>query len=242
LRHFLLVIVLLLSTMSIVRAQQADGEMARFTILMPKDGMQKQFEDGYKRHLKWHVDNGDTWNWYGWFIASGARRGLFIDATFGHSWAAFDKPINPAADVADLEINVFPFAKVFTQFTCSSLPIHSVGTSVELSAALPQVIYFKIKPGQESTFEQFLANARNAFPKIAPEQKFLWYRVEDGEQTPQYLLFLPHRNYAEMQNTQNFLTRLWELDKAAQTMFQNSVAEVAIETMRYRADMTYLPK
>jgi hypothetical protein len=47
LKHFLFVLMLLLSTMSVVRAQQTDGEMARFTILEPKDGMQKQFEDGY---------------------------------------------------------------------------------------------------------------------------------------------------------------------------------------------------
>ena len=164
--------------------------------------MQRQFEAGYKRHLKWHVDNGDTWNWYGWFIVSGPRRGYFIDTTFGHSWADFDKPVNPAGDVADLEINVNPFARVFTQFTCTALPGQSLGTSADLSAALPQVIYFKIKPGQESTFEQFIASLRNEFPKIAPEQKFLWYRVEDGEQTPQYLLFLPHKSYAEMQSSQ----------------------------------------
>jgi hypothetical protein len=242
LRNFLLVIIVLLSATSVVWAQQTDREMARFTILVPRDGMQKQFEEGYKRHLKWHVDNGDTWNWYGWFITSGARRGFFIDTTFGHSWADFDKPVNPAADVADLEVNVSPFAKVFTQFTCAFLPAQSVGANAELSAALPQVIYFKIKPGHESTFEQFLANVRNDFPKIAPEQKFLWYRVEDGEQTPQYLLFLPHKSYAEMQATQHFLAKLWERNKAAQTMFQDSVAEVSIETMRYRADMTYLPK
>jgi hypothetical protein len=68
------------------------------------------------------------------------------------------------------------------------------------------------------------------------------YRVENGEQTPQYLLFLPHNSYAEMQSTQNFRARLWERKKAAQTMFQNSVAEVVIETMRYQADMTRLPK
>jgi hypothetical protein len=74
-----------------------------------------------------------------------------------------------------------------------------------------------------------------------PYPKFLWYRFEDSEQTPQYLLFLQH-SYAEMQSTQYFLARLWERNKAAQTVFQNSVAEVVIETMRYRADMTNLPK
>jgi hypothetical protein len=44
---------------------QSYNHLARFTILVPKDGMQKQFEEGYKRHLKWPVEDGETWNWYG---------------------------------------------------------------------------------------------------------------------------------------------------------------------------------
>jgi len=204
--------------------------------------MQKEFEGGYKNHLKWHIDHGDTWNWYGWFIASGTRRGYFVDTTFGHSWADFDKPVSPAADVADLEVNVFPFARVLTQFTCTALSAQSVGTSAELSAALPQLAWFKIKPGQQLTFELFLAIFHDEIPKIVPEQKFLWFRVEDGEQTPQYLLFLPHKSYSEMENTQNLFDRLRSRKSETSTLIQDSVAEVAIETMRYRADMTYLPK
>ena len=240
-RNFSLVTIFLLGATPVFWAQQ-DKEMARFTVLVPKDGMQRQFEEGYKRHLKWHVDNGDTWNWYGWFVISGERRGFFMDTTFGHSWADFDKPVNPTSDVADLEIHVLPFARVHTQFTCASLPAQSVGASADLSAAFPRVLYFKIKPGQESTFERFLASFRKDVPKITPEQKFLWFRVEDGEQVPQYLLFLPHENYAAMQNTNGILAKVLGQNKEAQAMYQDSVAEVKAETMRYRADMTYLPK
>ncbi len=241
-RTFLLAITFLLSATPLVWAQKTVGEVARFTILAPREGMQKEFEGGYKNHLKWHIDHGDTWNWYGWFIASGTRRGYFVDTTFGHSWADFDKPVSPAADVADLEVNVFPFARVLTQFTCTALSAQSVGTSAELSAALPQLAWFKIKPGQQLTFELFLAIFHDEIPKIVPEQKFLWFRVEDGEQTPQYLLFLPHKSYSEMENTQNLFDRLRSRKSETSTLIQDSVAEVAIETMRYRADMTYLPK
>jgi hypothetical protein len=220
---------------------QSDNQLARFTILIPKDGMQRQFEDGYKRHLKWHVDNGETWNWYGWFVASGTRLGYFIDATFEHSWSDFDKPINPAADRADLEVNVFPFVTLFTQFTCVHLTSYSARTNTDLSAASTQVTYFKVKPGKEREFEKFLAAFRDDYPKIAPDQNFSWYRVEDGDKTPQYLLFVPHKNQAERQKSDNFWTKLWQQNAEAQTRFQDSVAEITTETMRYRADLTFVP-
>jgi hypothetical protein len=174
-------------------------------------------------------------------VASGTRLDYFIDATFGHSWSDFDKPINPAADLADLEVNVLPFVTVFTQFTCVHLTSYSVATNTDLSAALPQVIYFKVRPGQEQTFEEFLASFRSDYPKIAPDQNFSWYRVEDGDKTPQYLLFVPHKNQAERQTPDNLWTKLWEQNAEARNKFQNSVAEVTIETMRYRADLTFIP-
>lgn len=240
-RNFLLLAFFCLLTTTEIFGRKSNNDLARFTILVPKEGMERQFEDGYKRHLKWHVDNGDTWNWYGWMVASGVRVGYFIDATFGHSWADFDKPINPTADVADFEINVSPFAKFLTQFIAAYLPTYSVGTNADLSSALPRVIYFKVKPGQEQTFEEFLAAFRSDYPKIAPDQNFLWFRIEDGDQTPQYFLFMPHKNFAERQKSQNFLAKLWARNIEARTKFQNSVAETITETMRYRADLTFIP-
>lgn len=241
-KNTLLLILFILGITMKIDAQDHDSNLARFTVLIPKDGMQRQFEDGYKRHLQWHIDNGDTWNWYGWTIASGKRLGYFVDATFGRSWADFDKPVNPAKDSADLDINVRPFAKAYTQFVCAFLPEFSRGTNADLSAALPQIISFKINPGQELAFEKFLAGFHKEWQKNEPEQNYLWYRIEDGEDVPQYLLFLPHWNFTEKRKTENFLAKLWKQNPSLQSVFQTSVAEISGETMRYRADMTYIPK
>lgn len=225
-----------------ILGQKSDKVLARFTFIVPKERMQKQFEDGYKRHLQWHIDNGDKWNWYGWFIASGNRIGYFVDATFGHDWADFDKPVDPAKDVADIAINVLSFAKFYSQFTCAYLPEVSRGTEQDLASALPQNIYFKIKPGFEPTFEKFLAELHKDWQKTEFGQNYLWYRIEDGGESPQYLLFLPHKIFTEKQKTQNFLAKIWSGNTAAQNLFQQSVEKITSETLRYRADMTFIPK
>src|SRR4051812_24549663 len=87
---------------------------ARFTVLAPKEGMQNDFEAGYKRHLEWHAAQPDTWSWLGWSIVTGDRIGTFIDATVGHEAADFDAPVAPAADLADNVKNVLPYGRLVT--------------------------------------------------------------------------------------------------------------------------------
>ena len=57
----------------------AEQRYARITVLAPRDGMQKEFEEGYKRHLEWHRAHADRWSWYGWTVTTGERFGTFID-------------------------------------------------------------------------------------------------------------------------------------------------------------------
>jgi hypothetical protein len=86
----------------------AAQDVCQFAFWKPKD--KYGFEAGYTRHLEWHKANRDTWNWYGWFIVSGPRYGMFVDATFNHRWTDFDNAVNPAGDRADNELNVEPYA------------------------------------------------------------------------------------------------------------------------------------
>ena len=108
--------------------------LARSTVLVLEDGMQKQFEEGYKRHLQWHIDNGETWYWYGWFIASGTRRGYFTGVTFGHQWTAFISLSTRRAMRKIILLNVLPYAKVDTTLLCSHLTKVSLQTASSRSA------------------------------------------------------------------------------------------------------------
>lgn len=236
----LIFFIILFSVLTVtVFAQNQSGNLARFTILAPKAGMERQFEDGYKRHLEWHKTNGDTWNWYGWFVTSGTRRGQFIDATFGRTWADFDKPVNPSADRADNQINVLPFAENTAGYTAVFMPQVSRAKDADLSAPMQRVFYLKLHAGSEGRFNQFLAEFSN---QVARDQSFLWYRIEDGDDVPQYFVMLPHNSFGEFEKTENLFERVLEKSETARNTLKESVREMRVETMRFRADLTYLPK
>jgi hypothetical protein len=93
-------------------AAAAEQRYARITVLAPREGMQKEFEEGYKRHLEWHRAHADRWTWYGWTVTTGERFGTFIDGTFDHPAADFDAAVAPADDAADNAKNVLPYARI----------------------------------------------------------------------------------------------------------------------------------
>src|SRR6476660_1106439 len=104
---------------------------ARITILAPKPGMQKDLEEGYKRHLEWHRSNADKWTWYGWIVTTGPRFGYLVDGTFDHEAADFDTPVSPAEDAADNAKNVFPYASVAGTAFYRMRPDLSRGTNLQ---------------------------------------------------------------------------------------------------------------
>ena len=74
-------------------AQTGSGDhgIAAFSFWQPKDA--QRFEAGYKKHLQWHKNSGDAWDWYGWYVISGPHDGQFLDATFDHSFSDFMHPV-----------------------------------------------------------------------------------------------------------------------------------------------------
>src|SRR3954452_24837517 len=85
---------------------------AKMVIWQPKPGMERDFEEGYKRHLEWHRRNNDPWVWHGWTLLTGERDGWFVDGSYFHVWTDFDTPVKPAEDGADNAVNVSPHADV----------------------------------------------------------------------------------------------------------------------------------
>lgn len=94
-------------------------------------GKQDTFEAGYVAHLGWHAEHKDPLPWYGWYVTSGPRTGLFIDGTFGIPFAAMDQRVDPAGDGADMEARVLPFAKARTYSALELLPEVSTVRTLE---------------------------------------------------------------------------------------------------------------
>ena len=61
---------------------RAQSDNAAFLFAYDIDrGKEEAFEAGYAAHLAWHADHADALPWYGWYVTSGPRTGLFIDDT-----------------------------------------------------------------------------------------------------------------------------------------------------------------
>lgn len=216
-------------------AQEA-GNVARLVFWKMKPGMDRDFEQGYKRHLDWHRSNHDLWSWFGWSIISGERDGYFVDGTFFHNWSDLDSPVNPSADGADVDLNVTPYGDAQLVATYESVPGLTALGPRELNSPLLTLCYFAVRPGGGAEFESLLASS---FQSVKPgEVRFALLRPVNG--ATEYILLLAASKLSEQERQAQLLSRL--LESAARDKKGNVLVErFHTETARYRPDMSNLP-
>jgi hypothetical protein len=134
----------------------SNGPYARISVLRPHDGDTVDFEAGYIRHLDWHRQNNDTWTWYGWTVWAGERQRWFVYATFGHSAAEMDSPVDPAGDERDNIVNVTPHGHFVGSALYEFLPALSHGTGVPTPTARLELATVDLVPGSAKAFEAAL--------------------------------------------------------------------------------------
>lgn len=231
--------------MSVAAHQRQASLAARIVVIKPKEGMQKQFEEGYKRHLEWHRRNKDTWTWYGWQIIAGDRLGYFMDGTFGHRWEDFDAPVSPAEDAADNAANVTPYADFLSLGHYALRPDISRGSLLEDRMPSPflELLSYHIRPGREAEFEALVRKSNGARARISPSARYTWYQLINGGEQSTYILLLPLNKLSELQFSQKLVAGfLGESNTSKNARRADSVVgEVRSETLRYRADMSYFP-
>jgi hypothetical protein len=86
---------------------QSPERVGRFTFLTPKAAVGPDLAEAYKKHLNWHRQANDQWTWFGWQIITGDRVGTIVDATLV-TWDDLNRPVDPAADIADFAAVVGP--------------------------------------------------------------------------------------------------------------------------------------
>ena len=196
---------------------------ARMVVIVPKPGQAEAFEKGYERHLQWHRGAKDTWTWYGWTFVLGNRINRFMDGTFGHAAADFDAAVQPAADAADNNVNVVPYADFVSHGIYQRMDAMGAGEPLPDASPFLSMTTYHIRPGQEAAFEQAVARARG----MAARQT--WYRLQAGGEAPQYVLMraVPSFGAAATLGTPYTLSGL--------------VDRVDNELLRYRPNLSYRP-
>lgn len=217
-------------------ASEPSGNAARVVAWQPKEGMTREFELGYQRHLEWHRAQNDPWTWHGWSIVSGPRTGYFVDGTFFHRWTDFDVPVAPREDAADNATNVVPYATLHSVAAYETVPSLSRFEPSQLTAPLLMFTYIEVAPGRGEEFEAALAaRARDA----SSTTSFAFLRPAVGSH--EYLLLQPAQLQSELAAHAAFVDRVLA-SVVRKEGGRPIVKRLRSETGRYRPDLSYVSR
>jgi hypothetical protein len=212
-----------------------DNKVAHFSVWKPKAGHEQHFEKGYKQHLLWHRDNGDTWAWYGWYIISGSRAGQFVDATFNHAWADFDKPVKPAEDQADNLLHTYPFGDFKGGYKLVHLTSLSISDSNSLQSKFLRLIWIHVT---DVTAGKKLIEKLKTTYQLAGIKSFMTFKLVDGDDLNQLLLVIGLNRFEEYGRFENLQEDLSAIEFALKI---KTITSITSETLAYRADMSLFP-
>jgi hypothetical protein len=207
-------------------APHAKGPYARIAIMRPLDGHFVDFEAAYIRHLAWHEEAKDSWTWYGWTIDYSERRMWFVYASFGHSAAEMDNPVDPAGDNRDNIMNVAPHVDHWGNALYEFLPHMSRGSGIPTPTARLELTTVDLNPGGESRFEAALGTVQPAL-----QDETLWYRMIVGGTAPKYIRLRPRQGLAATIDGRN--------EQALPDGATPLVAKTAVEVLTLRPTMSY---
>ena len=224
----IVVLALILACMALQGLAQTAAKMVTW---QAKPGMERDFEEGYKRHLEWHRRNNDPWVWHGWTLLTGERAGWFVDGSFFHAWTDFDIPVKPAEDGADNAVNVNPHADVRNVGIVEGLPNLSNVQPDGLRSPLMIILRLSVGAGSEGKLEATMASA------LQGKEFANWQRLvlRPASGWNEYVLMIPTGKQSEVGAQQQKIRILVEAVQASGV----SITRVDNELARYRVDMSY---
>jgi hypothetical protein len=225
-----------------------DGNIAKIVFFRAKPGMTQQLEDGLKKHVVWHKEQGGTWAWYVWTYETGDFTGGYASGTFGHSWSDFDNPdIDWETDIAYVREIILPYVAEGSQWRYFE-DIPKVSKPLDKPAMLSEVIRFRLRYGKDADFMYLIGKFHEAIEKTGWPVHYRWARLANGGDSPIYVLIIPHQSYASIKGPeQNFVQMLTEAvgEQEAQMLLEKWAKVVKSENAhleRNRPDLSYIPE
>lgn len=218
------------------------GDAAHLFGYRAKPGMRERFDAGYRKHLEWHRAHRDPLVWYGWYVGDGPRAGMFVDGSFGASFAAFDGRVDPEGDASDGAANVTAYADGAMRTSYRLRRELSTGFPLEQWRPSPsvQVFRYRLRPGRQARFEQALAVARERLRATTGAPAHTWYELVVGGAVPEFMLMVARGGWASYDRTPVGVEALLR-DTDALAAYADAVEGVEAETWNYRADLSLIP-
>jgi hypothetical protein len=182
-------------------------------------------EAGYIRHLEWHRQVRDPFNWYSYsIVASTERQRWIIYATFGHTAAELSDPVSPAEDWRDATINILPHLQFVGSTVYEFLPGISRGNGVPTPTPQAEYTTVELNYGMGRAFEAALAGEQS---KLQGET--LWYRLVEGGNAPRYVRLRPRASLASILDE--------HADQALPDKVNGLISKMTVETVNLRPNM-----
>jgi len=206
-------------------APQPTGPYARIAIMRAMDGHGVDWEAGYIRHLEWHRQNKDPFNWYSYSVwASSEHQRWIIYATFGHTAAELTNPVSPAEDERDNLINVLPHAQFLGNGVYEFLPALSRGNGVPTPTLRAEYTTVELNYGAGKAFEEALAAEQSKL-----QEETLWFRLVVGGHTPCYVRLRPRASLEAILDERG--------DQALPEKVNGMISKIIVETLNLRPNM-----
>jgi hypothetical protein len=208
------------------QSTQTPGPYALIGIMRALDESHTvDFEAGYVRHLEWHRQVKDPFNWYSYsIVASTERQRWIIYATFGRTAAELSNPVLPAEDWRDATINILPHLQFVGSGVYEFLSGLSRGNGVPTPVPQAEYTTVELNYGAGKAFEAAIAGEQS---KLQGET--LWYRLVEGGNAPSYVRLRPRASLSSILDE--------HADQALPDKVIGLVSKMTVETLNLRPNM-----
>ena len=253
--EFLVAICLLIVTVASLSAQdsksvpqnaQGTASVGQLYFYSIKD--RPAFEEGYRRHLGWHAAHNDPLAWYAWTVDSGAHKGIFVDGTFGATFAGLDTRVDLSGDGVDFVRNVTPYVTPLNIETWTLWASPSTATPLEerQPGTTLDVFLLLVDPAESASFEAAVEKLAQTKHQAKREvTKLSWYRAVRGNNLPTYLLMLTRKNWADVEAAgptfAEMLTNVYTGTPAQVADVLRHVHSIRTETWDYEPRLSLIP-
>lgn len=212
------------------------GDAAFLFAYRAKPDMDAAFAEGYRRHLDWHAQRGDSLSWLAWTVIDGPNLGTFVDGAFGIRFKAFDDRVDPRGDAEDGARNVTAFANPTSRGVYRLR--RDLGTAARLEAGRPaamqKVVRLTIRPESVRSIE-------NALRPVASRRRgrglgYAVYERVSGGDGPALMLIAQLAAWADLEDPDA------DPSRAVITGLGSAVVRVESEIWSYRPELTYFSK
>jgi len=235
----------LLALAASTRLAAAQGATAQLLFFNLKPGARAPFEEAIKQQMEARRAHKSSWRWLVWEYASGELPRYCV-ASFGHAWADFDHP----AETAQSEAHIAAAAALSTQPPTAQYFEHleevSDFGSQTNAPTVAEISLYQLHYGKKAQFYSAIREFHDAISRTGSGQRFEWFELRSGGDTPQFMLFVPHGNWAAFDvSATDFQERLEKAlgKKKTRQVFEEFTSAVKSHqrnAVRFRPDLSLL--